>query len=48
MNRPKGAVIRGVHFLEADHMRRVIPKETEKKGAFVGVGYTRDIEGHDL
>jgi len=47
MNRPKGTVIRGMHFLQADHMRRVITEKTEEKGAFVGVGYTRDIKGHD-
>ena len=47
MNRPKGTVIRGMHFLQADHMRRVITEKTEKKGAFVGVGYTRDIKRHD-
>ena len=47
MNRPKGTVIRGMHFLQADHMRRVITEKTEEKGAFVGVGYTRDIKEHD-
>jgi len=48
MNGPKVTVIRGMHFLEADHMRRMVPKETEKKGTFVGVGHTRDIQGQDF
>ena len=48
MNRPKGTVIGGMHFLEADHVRRVIPEEAEDKGAFVGVGHTRDIKGQDF
>ena len=43
MNGPKVTVIRGMHFLETDNMRRVVTKKTEKKGAFVGVGHTRDI-----
>ena len=43
MHRPEVSVIRGMHFLETDHMRRVITEKTEKKGAFVRVGYTLDI-----
>jgi hypothetical protein len=48
MNGPKVTVIRGMHFLETDNMRRVVTKKTEKKGAFVGVGHTRDIQGQDF
>jgi hypothetical protein len=43
MHGPKVRVIRGMHFLETDHVRRVITEKPEKKGAFVRVGYTLDI-----
>jgi hypothetical protein len=45
---PKGAVVWCVHFLEADHMRRMITQKTEKQGAFVRVGQALDIKRQDL